>query len=100
MGILNKLSKLVPVYRRCPANKWHRITADDCSCGHTGKILDWCEEYHSWVSNPTKTEVANEMFRDDDEFEVEREARLKLEEAMKNGDIKPALNYRRRIMSR
>ena len=97
---ISKLSRFIPRWRKCPYGYLHRITGENPECGHGGKIIEWCEPQEAWVSNPTKTAIAKEMFRDDDEFEVEREARLKLEEAMKSGDIKPALDYRRRIMSR
>ena len=98
MGLLDKISKYVPVYRRCPANRLHRVTSESGDCGHTGRVLEWCEPYHKWVGNPTKTAVAKDMFENDEEFEIEKEARLKLEEAMRNGDLQPALDYRKKIM--
>lgn len=96
---IGKLSKLVPVYRRCPAGKIHRVSADNPECGHTGQILDWCEEYQRWIPNPTKTDVAYDMLNNDEEFEVEREARRRIDEALQKGDLKPALDYRRVLMN-
>jgi hypothetical protein len=99
MGLMDKLSKAF-VYRRCPAGRIHKVNKDMTECGHTGRILDWCEEYQRWIPNPTKTEVAKSMIANDEEFAVDREAREKLEEALRNGDIKPALDYKRLLMSR
>lgn len=99
MGLLDRLSKHIPVYRRCPYGFYHRVSAQDNSCGHGGKFLDWSEEYQRWVPNPTKTAVAKEMIKNDDEFAVEREARQRLEEEFKKGNIKAIPDLRRRIMN-
>lgn len=90
----------LPVYRRCPAGHWHRVSAENPECGHTGKILDWCEEWQRWVANPTKTAFALQEFQESEEFEIEREARLKLEDAIRGGDIKPTRDIARDIMRR
>ena len=97
MGILNKLG-IKWVYRKCPYGYIHNVNKDEGSCGHGGKILDWCEEYHSWISNPTKTAYANAMIEEDEEFAVERDARLQLEEEVKSGNMKPVEDFRKRIM--
>lgn len=94
------ISKYAPVWRRCPAGRWHRVTSENPECGHLGKIIEWCEPLEKWVSNPTKTEIAKQMIENDDEFSVEREARLRVEEALKAGDLKPALDYRRMLMNK
>jgi hypothetical protein len=98
MGLLDKLG--IPVYRKCPANKWHRVSAENPSCGHTGVVLDWTEEYQRWVANPHKTALAKDQYEQDSEFDVEREARLRLEEAVKNGDLKAVEDIRRTIMGK
>lgn len=98
MSVVKIISKYAPRWRRCPANKWHRVTAENPECGHTGQILDWCEPWQRWVPNPTKTAEAKRMLAEDEEFEVDREARAKLEEALRNGDIKPAMDMRRRLL--
>ena len=98
MGLLDKISKNIPVYRRCPFKHWHRVSAQDHSCGHGGVILDWSEEYQRWVPNPSKTEYAKDLIKTDDEFAVEREARLMLEEELRKGNIKARADMRRRIM--
>ncbi len=97
MGILNKLG-IRWVYRKCPYGYVHNVNKNEGSCGHGGMILDWCEEYHSWVSNPTKTEIALAMIEEDDEFAVEREAKQMVEEALDAGDIKPVQDFRKKIM--
>lgn len=89
----------VPVFRKCPAGYIHRVSVENPECGHTGEVLDWCEEWHRWVPNPTKTAMAQQEFQKGEEFDVEREARLRLEEALRSGDIKPAQDYRRTIMN-
>ena len=99
MSLMSKLGKL-PVYRKCPAGHWHRVSAEHPECGHTGRILDWSEEWQKWIPNPTKTDVALTMIEEDEEFEVEREARLRLEEELKKGNIKPVKDFRRMIMNR
>lgn len=97
MGLLNRLGKNF-VYRKCPSGRIHNVNKDNGSCGHSGIILDWCEEYRRWIPNPTKTAYAKDLIETDDEFAVEREARLRLEEAMKSGDIRPVMDMRRRLM--
>ena len=99
MSLMDRLGKAF-VRRRCPAGRFHKINEDITECGHTGQILDWCEPYHKWIPNPTKTAVAKEMIESDDEFEVDREAREMLEEALRDGNLKPALDYKRLLMSR
>ncbi len=74
------------------------MSSDHPDCGHTGKVLEWCEPYQRWVANPTKTEEALRLIETSEEFDVEREARLRIEEALKKGDLQPAMDYRRRIM--
>lgn len=96
---MDRLSKAF-VRRRCPAGHYHRINEDSVECGHTGVILDWCEMYHRWIPNPTKTASAKEMIKSDDEFAVDREAREMLEEALRDGNLKPVLDYKRLLMSR
>ena len=99
MGILNKLG-IKWVYRKCPYGHIHNVNKDEGSCGHGGKIIDWCEEYHCWVSNPTKTEQALAMIEEDDEFAVERDAKARLEEALESGDIRPIQDFRKKIMGK
>ena len=98
MGLLDKISKYIPVYRRCPAGRLHRVTANNPECGCTGKVLDWCEEYQRWIPNPTKTTVAKDMADNDEEFSVERDARQRVEEALKSGDLKPVEDFKRSLM--
>ena len=99
MGLADVLGKAF-IFRRCPAGRIHKINRDNVECGHTGVILDWCEMYHRWVANPTKTDVAKSMIQDDDEFAIDREAREMLEEAMINGNLQPVLDYKKLLMSR
>lgn len=99
MGLADRLGRAF-VRRKCPAGRWHKINIDFTECGHTGKILDWCEEYHKWIPNPSKTDEALRMLKDDEEFAVDREAREMLEEALRDGNLKPALDYRRMILNR
>lgn len=99
MSLLNKLGKRF-VYRKCPFGHIHNVNSDNGSCGHGGIIMDWCEEYHKWIPNPTKTQYALDMIEEDDEFVVEREARLRLEEAVSAGDLRPVMDMRRRLMEK
>jgi len=99
MGLLDKLGSMF-VYRKCPVGKYHKINKDNLSCGHTGMILDWAEELQRWVPNPTKTEMVLEMLQNDEEYEIDREAREKIDQALKEGNIQPAIDYRRMIMNR
>ena len=99
MSLMSKLGKAFMI-RRCPAGQFHKINIDNVSCGHTGKVLDWSEEWERWIPNPTKTEVAKEMIVSDDEFAVDREARERLEEAVRDGKIKPTQDIKRMIMNR
>jgi hypothetical protein len=87
------------VFRRCPAGHWHRVSAEEPECGHTGRILDWCEEWQRWIPNPTKDAVAKQQFEESDEFEIEREARLRLEEDIRKGKITAKEDIRRKIMN-
>jgi hypothetical protein len=98
VGLLDKLGK-IPVWRRCPAGKFHRVSIDHPECGHTGRVLDWCEEYQRWVPNPSKDVVIQEMFERDEEFAIDREAREMLEEALRDGNLQPAIDYRRLLMN-
>ena len=99
MGLTDNLGSKY-VNRKCPAGKNHKVNKDDLSCGHTGKILDWCETYQKWIVNPTKTKMVIEMIKNDDEYEIDREAREKITEALKNGDLTPAIDYRKLLMNR
>jgi len=99
MGLLDKISKNIPVYRKCPAGKLHRVSAQNPDCGHTGEVLEWCEEYQRWIPNPTKTEMALIMIEEDSEFDIEKEARERIKYELKKGNIQPAIDYKRKIMS-
>lgn len=94
------ISKYAPIYRRCPAGHLHRVSSDNPECGHLGKIIEWCEPQQRWVDNPTKTALAKEMIENEDEFAIEREARLRVEEELKKGNLKPALDFRRVLMNK
>ena len=89
MGLLDKISKNVSVDRRCPKGNWHKVTEENPDCGCTGVVLEWCEPYQRWIPNPNKTAVAKEQMEKDEEFKVDQEARLRLEEAIAKGKLKP-----------
>lgn len=95
-----RFKDIVPVWRKCPAGHWHRVSKEEPECGHTGQILDWCEPLQRWVPNPTKTAFAKAEFEESEEFDVEREARLRLEEEIKKGNLKPNPDYRKVIMNK
>lgn len=99
MALLDKISKYIPVYRKCPAGHWHRVSAQNPDCGHTGEILEWCEPYQRWIPNPTKTEIALNMIEEDAEFEIEKEARERILWEIKRGNLQPVVDYKRKILS-
>jgi len=93
------VNKYAPKWRKCPAGHWHRVSADDCDCGHTGKVLEWCDPLQRWIPNPTKTEYALKVIEEDTEFEIEKEARERILWELKRGNIQPVVDYKRKIMS-
>lgn len=99
----NKFIKFVnryaPKWKRCPKGHWHRVSADDCDCGHTGEVLEWCEPLQRWIPNPTKTEYALRMIEEDSEFEIEKEARERILWELDRGNIQPVVDYKRKIIS-
>ena len=97
MSILNRLG-IKFVYRKCPHGFIHNVNKNEGNCGHGGIILNWVEEYRRWIPNPTMTEYAKDMIEEDEEFAVEKEARLQLEEEVKKGNLKPIEDFRKRIM--
>lgn len=93
-----RFKDVLPVFRKCPAGRWHRVSKEEPECGHLGKIIEWCEPLQRWVDNPTKTAMAKAQYEESEEFDVEREARLRLEEDVRKGKITAKEDIRKRIM--